>query len=143
MENNQSNNSNFLIGALIGGAIASAATLILAPKSGEDLREDITDTYDDIVDNLSDTLKNNRFWGEESASNNNSPMLWGTIGGCALAAAVALWLAPKKQKNQITKKLINRFQELSENGQNQVKGLISGLKSNRRGSRRSLSSRRR
>lgn len=39
---------DLLIGGLIGGVLGAAVALMLAPKSGEDFRQDILDTYDDV-----------------------------------------------------------------------------------------------
>ncbi|WP_064092671.1 YtxH domain-containing protein [Rossellomorea aquimaris] len=45
-QNNDSNNINskdFMIGTLIGGFVGAAAALLLAPKSGKDLRNDLNE----------------------------------------------------------------------------------------------------
>ncbi len=44
-ENTQVNGKDFVIGALVGGIIGAAAALLLAPKSGRELRGDISDGY--------------------------------------------------------------------------------------------------
>lgn len=46
-ENNNNNMSgkDFLIGALVGGIIGAASALLLTPKSGRELRGDISDGY--------------------------------------------------------------------------------------------------
>ncbi|ADU31519.1 YtxH domain-containing protein [Evansella cellulosilytica] len=41
--NNGLNTKDFLIGTFIGGVIGASAALLLAPKSGKDLRQDIND----------------------------------------------------------------------------------------------------
>ncbi|MBD3110497.1 YtxH domain-containing protein [Bacillus sp. AGMB 02131] len=42
-EKNDINTKDFMIGALIGGMLGAAAALLLAPKSGKELRNDIND----------------------------------------------------------------------------------------------------
>jgi gas vesicle protein len=49
MSNNTNNNNNnintkdFIIGSLVGGIVGAATALMLAPKSGKDLRTDLND----------------------------------------------------------------------------------------------------
>ena len=51
MANQQDNQAGtFIIGALLGGAVGAVAALLLAPKSGRDLRQDIAERSEDIVD---------------------------------------------------------------------------------------------
>jgi gas vesicle protein len=45
-ENQQSGTKDFLLGALIGGVVGAATALLLAPKSGKDIRS----TFHDIKD---------------------------------------------------------------------------------------------
>ena len=40
--NDEVNSKDFLIGALVGGIIGAATALFLAPKSGAELRDDVT-----------------------------------------------------------------------------------------------------
>jgi gas vesicle protein len=40
--------TNFVIGALVGGLIGAGLALLFAPKSGVELRQDITDYADEI-----------------------------------------------------------------------------------------------
>jgi gas vesicle protein len=42
-DNNNINSKDFLIGSLIGGLVGASVALLLAPKSGKELREDIND----------------------------------------------------------------------------------------------------
>lgn len=39
-------NKNFLVGAVIGGVLGAVSALLLAPKAGCELREDISDLYE-------------------------------------------------------------------------------------------------
>jgi gas vesicle protein len=45
---------DFMIGGLAGGFLGAIAGLLLAPKSGEELRQDIMDTYEDVSDKTED-----------------------------------------------------------------------------------------
>lgn len=42
-DNNNMNTKDFLIGTLVGGLVGAASALLLAPKSGKELREDINE----------------------------------------------------------------------------------------------------
>lgn len=48
MSNGQDYTKGFLIGALIGGAVGAAAALLTAPKSGKELRDDISTKSNEI-----------------------------------------------------------------------------------------------
>jgi gas vesicle protein len=48
MEETERKYSHFLTGFLIGGFLAGVAAFLFAPKSGKELRSDITDTGDKV-----------------------------------------------------------------------------------------------
>jgi len=56
MSKNNSTTKTFLLGALIGGAVGAISALLLAPKSGRELRRDIVDTTNDMYDKASDLI---------------------------------------------------------------------------------------
>lgn len=58
-----------LYGVLIGGAAGALAGLLLAPKSGEELREDISDLYEDINKQASKKIGGWTDLSKEYASN--------------------------------------------------------------------------
>jgi gas vesicle protein len=49
-EEEEENSRDLLIGGLVGSVLGAAAGLLLAPKPGEELRQDIVDTYEDVSD---------------------------------------------------------------------------------------------
>lgn len=57
-EEEEETTRDLLIGGLVGGVLGAAIGLLLAPKSGEDLRKDIADTYEDISDRTQDLADN-------------------------------------------------------------------------------------
>lgn len=48
VEEEENHAKDFLIGGLAGGIVGAVIGLLLAPKAGEDLRQDLTDTYEDV-----------------------------------------------------------------------------------------------
>ena len=48
--NKGSYGTGFLVGALVGGAVGAIVALLFAPKSGKELRRDIADRSEDLVD---------------------------------------------------------------------------------------------
>jgi gas vesicle protein len=96
----------FLKGAIMGGLTGTIAALLLAPKSGRELRGDLACTYDDLCDksqHFSDQVREkshemmhafdrNHSKHEE---NNTSSMLMGGAFGAILGATSALLLAPR------------------------------------------------
>lgn len=47
------NTGSFFMGVLIGGAVGAVVALLLAPKSGKELRRDIAETGEDLLDKAS------------------------------------------------------------------------------------------
>ncbi len=59
MADNESNyGRGFLAGALIGGAIGAITALVLAPKSGRELRRDLAERSSDLYDKAQELLSN-------------------------------------------------------------------------------------
>lgn len=52
----------FILGAAIGGAVGAIAALLLAPKKGSELRQDIMDKADDLIDKTSDIREKGSEW---------------------------------------------------------------------------------
>ncbi len=69
MSDYKSNTGNsvqsFLTGALIGGAIGAAVALFYAPKKGRKLRENISDTFEDLTSRLSGLIRHAKESGED------------------------------------------------------------------------------
>lgn len=53
---NQLTSKEFLIGAALGGLLGTVTALMVAPKSGKRLRQDIADIYSDISEKTQDTV---------------------------------------------------------------------------------------
>lgn len=49
-DNSGSYTKGFLIGAVVGGAVGAVVALLFAPKSGRELRRDIAERTEDVVD---------------------------------------------------------------------------------------------
>jgi gas vesicle protein len=57
IRNDESSNS-FLLGAIIGGVVGAATALLLAPKTGKDLRNKFTNQAGTIIDKTSNIREN-------------------------------------------------------------------------------------
>ena len=99
----RSHRNEFLIGAVLGSIAAGTAALLLAPKSGRKLREDVVDQYNSLhskKENLTELLKEKsnglcKYFGKEVETNHtSSALLIGGIAGAFLGATSALFLAP-------------------------------------------------
>ena len=53
----ESHLKNWIIGGAIGVAVGAAAGLLLAPKAGNVLRQDLLDTYEDVNERTHDLLR--------------------------------------------------------------------------------------
>ncbi len=47
-DNNNMNGKDFLLGAVVGGLLGAVTALLLAPKSGKELRTDIAEGYHNV-----------------------------------------------------------------------------------------------
>jgi gas vesicle protein len=54
---NRPSTSGTILTFIVGLGIGAAAALLLAPKSGEELRTDIADRFNDQVDNVRGTVR--------------------------------------------------------------------------------------
>lgn len=99
----QQNQGDLLKGALIGGILGGAAALLLAPKSGSELRDDIENTYRKLSDTTHDVAENLRKTGHKclhpfeecEEENHTSPFLVGGAIGAVIGVVAALLLAPQ------------------------------------------------
>jgi len=57
MDNKNSATGSFLAGVLVGGAVGALLALLFAPKSGRDLRRDIAETGEDLLDKAGTLIK--------------------------------------------------------------------------------------
>lgn len=65
-DNNSSYSKGFLIGAVVGGAVGAVVALLFAPKSGRELRRDIADRTEEVVDKAQQMFNNATSGGQES-----------------------------------------------------------------------------
>lgn len=62
---------DLLVGGIAGGALGAAAGLLLAPKSGEDLRQDISDRYEDASERAQEFSKRGKTFAKNARSKAN------------------------------------------------------------------------
>lgn len=138
---NQKGHKDLLIGAVIGGVLGTAAALLLAPKAGKKLREDLRDscceftekTQDfaetmtkkgkNLVEDVSDLSEGTKeainsvigwFSGEQKKSEGGvKDLLIGSIAGGVAGAALGLLLAPKAGQ-EIRKDLLNGYENAQD-----------------------------
>jgi gas vesicle protein len=63
---------DLLIGGLVGVAVGAAVALLLTPKSGQSLRQDITDIYEDVSDKAHEFSEDVSRKGKAFAKSTNS-----------------------------------------------------------------------
>lgn len=130
--------NGFIKGALIGSVIAGITGLLLAPKAGNKLIEDILDIYhsahengQDFIDalrergsDLSDSLREKGaylkgFYSHEEEDNNHSALVMGLIVGALVSGVTALLLAPQSGK-KMRKILGNQYDDIREKAEDFV-----------------------
>lgn len=124
-----------LIGALLGGTVGSLAALLLAPKSGEELREDLCDKYENLCDkyeNVNQVVC--KMIGKEKKPKYCSKRLCcGLVAGGLVGVLTALFLA-RKSGNEFQNDLLETYENISDymsHGSDQVKNYVSDF-SNRK-----------
>jgi ABC-type enterobactin transport system permease subunit len=89
--------TNLLISAAVGSVVGASAALLLTPKSGERLRKDITNTYQDLTDKTQDFAENIKETASQFISpENNSHLLLGALGGGILVATAVYLLGSQE-----------------------------------------------
>lgn len=71
-EEEEDTTRELLIGGLIGGVLGATVGLLLAPKAGTDLRQDIADTYEDISERTQNFADNMTKRGKSFAKTTRS-----------------------------------------------------------------------
>jgi gas vesicle protein len=114
MLNDKNESGTFLIGTLIGGLLGTATALLLAPKSGSKLRQDLSDKCCEMSDAVQnwELLKSTFQEAEKPPVISKNMIIGGIIGG-GLAAATSLLLAPKVGKN-LRKNIADAYQEIAD-----------------------------
>ncbi len=93
--------NNLVKGALLGGAIAGVAGLLLAPKAGSELLDDIVETYESAKKNgydFVDAVKEKTPFMVETETENHSSMVLGIALGVVISGIASLLLAPSSGK---------------------------------------------
>lgn len=100
--------SSMLIGAAAGSVLGATTALLLAPESGEELRQDICDAYYDMSDKAKEMAHdvaeraNERAKGavapylKRNHSHTNRNMLIGALGGTLLGVTAYLLMSKKE-----------------------------------------------
>lgn len=144
-------NNHFMAGLLLGGVAAGLGALLLAPKSGKELINDISETYNDIAEKTGTSIEDvkHKTWhmlhpnaacttcNGESTKN----FAVGALSGAILGATSALFLAPKSGV-QLRKDIEDTYESAVEKGtewKEEIADLIENLQksvsSGKRGSR--------
>lgn len=71
MKNNQMHTKEFMIGAAVGSLLGSVAALLVAPKAGKKLRQELCDTYCDLSERTQDLAKRGKSIAQSIGSHSN------------------------------------------------------------------------
>jgi gas vesicle protein len=122
MGRQQGQGTELLKGALLGGILGGAAALLLAPKSGKELCEDIAG----MTENLKETGRRlaHPFQNEERYFNGQSPFIMGGAVGAVIGAIAALLLAPQSG-DELREALGDKYEDIRERAEEFVTNLDS------------------
>ena len=105
---------DFLIGALLGGVLGSAASILMAPKSGRELREDICDTCEEIAEKAQEFTHSSHAAANGSSSHDLNYLVLGGLAGATIGAVSALLATPKSGK-ELRDELLSSTQKWAKN----------------------------
>jgi gas vesicle protein len=97
------NTKEFVVGAVVGSLLGSVAALLVAPKSGKGLREDICDTYCNLSDKTHDLARKGRSFARNASCQTCD---WASKARSAFDGArryVKGWRATEEEEEQCTK----------------------------------------
>lgn len=146
MGNHRSHTKEFVVGAAVGSLLGSVAALLVAPKTGQKLRDDLCDAYCSIADTTQDLASKGKSFAkdvscqtcdwadkaksavngakktikgwvsEEEEDTTTRDLLIGGLIGGALGAAFGLLLAPKTG-DKLRQDLMETYEDISERTQ--------------------------
>jgi gas vesicle protein len=146
MRHNQMHAKEFVVGAAVGSLLGSVGALLIAPKSGKKLRQNICDAYCNLADSTQDyasrgkslaknvgcqtcdwaskaksavagAAKNIKGWSpEEEEDESTRDLLIGGLVGGVLGAVVGLLVAPKAGED-LRQDLVDSYEDASDNAQ--------------------------
>lgn len=105
--------SDLMKGVVLGGILGGAAGLLLAPKAGRELRDEISDGYNAI---------SNKFETNGHQPNGGYSMVTGAALGAVVCAIAALLLAPKSGK-QLREELGEKYEEIQERAEDLMRNI--------------------
>jgi len=135
----------FVKGAVVGGLVGSAVGLLLAPKSGKELRCDISDTYCNISEKghelknaisekghaIKEKIRGSAEDVRESLSEeeDSNEFFVGSVIGALVGATAAVLLAPKagKEMRRDIEKAYDAVKDRAEDFRDNVKENVSDL----------------
>lgn len=108
--------SNLLISGVAGSLIGATTALLLAPKSGEKLRRDISNVYSDLTDKTQEMAEDIRDRTSKyiSPPEKNSYLLTGAISGALLGATLAFLLTQEKEDNSYLCDIKDKIKESAQ-----------------------------
>lgn len=139
MARNHMHTKEFVVGATVGSLLGSVAALLIAPKSGQKLRDDICDAYcaftdrtQDIADRAKSAVngasKTVKGWVYEEEEETTKDLLIGGIAGAVLGAAIGLLLAPKAGED-LRQDIADTYEDVSDRTQRFANGMTKRGKS--------------
>lgn len=115
---------DFVKGALIGGILGGIAGILAAPKSGEELRSDLSDNLDCLKEKCKTFSQRVREAQKDEEPHHGTPFLVGGALGALTGAVAAALLAPQAGK-KLRKILGEKAEDLKETDWKDLLGSIT------------------
>lgn len=112
----------FLLGAIVGALISSIVSLLFAPKSGKELREDIVDNTNKTLEHADDYVELARKKGSEVMGDVEkiASTYWNVASDKvddAVSKSKSMFKHSAEEVDETVEKLADKYMENAENGQ--------------------------
>jgi gas vesicle protein len=136
----ESKSSGLLLGTLIGGAVGAVSALLLAPKTGEKLREELSNKYRVI---------NERMQQMAAAVGERSKDIATTVGekSKGIAATVSersmdFAATAEQKKDQLTTQIVNETHKIADQANRSKDNVVNAWKTEKEDTKRDESTQR-
>lgn len=115
MSNHKDFTNDLLLGVVVGGVVGALAAILLTPKSGRQLIDDISksDGFFSKKSDIGDAESWSAYAMKLKSEGGKNPLLLGSVAGALLGAVSGLLLAPRPG-SELLSALSGQYQEISD-----------------------------
>jgi gas vesicle protein len=127
-------NNDLIKGALVGCCLGGLCALLLAPKAGKELQDDIVDSYNNLNDQTHEYIDEFKEYastimdylnGVEHNTHSPNHLMMGGLAGVVLGAIAGLLLAPQAGQ-KLRQQLGSKYDKIRENAEEVMDDIKEG-----------------